>query len=112
MRWSASQYRRVYDELYENCDDDTQTKLDAFYDLLLDNGNLSGRPFSAPLEDGIFELRAKAARMLFYFGPSREIVFVHAIFKTTREVPRADIELAKKRRREIQRGTTTNPLAN
>jgi phage-related protein len=113
MNWTAFQYRRVWDEAYALCDDDTQEGLDRRLDLLLEHGNLAGRPITAPLGDGIFELRANAARMLFYFGASRSIVFVHCIIKKTRTVPTEDVKLAKKRRAEIiAKGAKTNALPN
>jgi phage-related protein len=100
MRWKSKQYGRVWQETYDACDEDTRDTLDYRLDLLEEYGNLSGRPISAHLEDGIFELRAKDARMLFYFSEWREIVFVHCIIKKTRKVPREDIESAKKNRTE------------
>lgn len=101
--WTAWQYRQVWDDLYGRCDEDTQTMLDYRLDLLKEKGNQSRRPISALLDDGIFELRAKSARMLFCFGDTRRIIFVHCVFKTTSRVPREDMELAKRRRSEIQR---------
>jgi len=100
MRWIAKQYDKVWTEIYESCDDDTRDVLDSHLDLLERNGSQSDRPISAPLGDGIFELRAKNVRMLFYFGKNRDIIFVHGIIKKVRKVPREDIELAKKRRKE------------
>jgi|ERR1700719_2375230 len=104
MRWIVTQYRTVWNDLYTECDEDTRDTLDRKLDLLQEKGNLSNRPISALLEDGIFELRAKEARMLFYFGEERDVVFVHCIIKKTRKVPREDIELAKRRRTEIRAG--------
>ena|ERR1700734_2791118 len=101
--WTAWQYRQVWSNLYDKCDEATQLKLDIHLSLLKEKGNLSRRPISALLDDGIFELRAKSARMLFYFGIMRTIVFVHCLFKDTRVVPREDIKLAQRRRSEIQR---------
>ena len=102
MRWTTSQYREAWDNTYSQCDSDMQDTLDRKLDLLQQYGNLCGRPTTAPLGDGIFELRAKDARMLFYFGEQREIVFVHGLIKKTRNVPRADIDRAKKNRTENQ----------
>jgi phage-related protein len=101
--WTAWQYRAVWSNLYDQCDQQTQTKLDYHLDLLKEKGIFARRPISAHLDEGIFELRANRARMLFYFGSAREIVFVHCIFKKTRKVPRDDIEQAKRVRSEIQR---------
>src|ERR1700679_3282653 len=104
MPWSANQWGKIWDATYASCDKDTQDLLDVRLDILKERGNLSGRPVTAPLEAGIFELRAKDARLLFYFGEERDIIFVHGIIKKTRSVPPADIKLAKKRREEILKG--------
>lgn len=101
MIWSAYQYDGVWDITYAMCDDATQELLDRRYVFLREHGNLSERPVSAPLGDGIFELRANNARMLFYFGLVRAIVFVNCFIKKTRKVSPEDIKLAKKRRTEI-----------
>jgi hypothetical protein len=114
MRWIALQFDTVWDSLYVQCDGNTQEMLDRRYVGLLEKGNLSERPISAPLRDGIFELRANAARMLFFFGPKRlEITFVNCFFKKQREVPPEEIDLAIKRRGQIlARMVTPNALAN
>ena len=100
--WIAWQYRQVWDDLYARCDEATRIMLDYRLDLLTEKGNLARRPISAHLDDGIFELRAKSARMLFYFGETRAIVFAHCIFKSTAKIPREDIKLAQRRRSEIR----------
>jgi phage-related protein len=113
MRWSTFQCDKVWDNIYSQCDEDTQLLLDRRLDFLREKGNLSGRPISAPLKDGIFELRAKIVRMLFYFEIGQMIIFVHGIMKKTGNLPPADIELAKKRRTEIRtKRRKTNALIN
>src|ERR1700722_13631439 len=102
MPWSAYQYRRVWDDFYESCDQETQETADRRLDFLQDHGNSSRPPISRHLDDGIFELRAKDARFLFYFSDLRSIVFVHAILKKRSGVPREDIEIAKDRRRDVR----------
>jgi phage-related protein len=113
MRWPAFQYGVVWDRTYVECDQNTQELLDRRLDLLCEHGNQSGRPISAPLGDGIFELRANDARMLYYFGSNHDIIFVHCLIKKTRKVAREDIELAKRRRAQIPaRGIKPNALPN
>jgi|ERR1700678_1252889 len=104
MLWSAHQYDKVWDEAYASCDDDAQGTFDRKLDFLQEHGSLSSRPVTAPLGGGVFELRVKDVRVLFYFGDKREIVFVHWIVKKTRNVSPEDIKLAKKKRTEIQSG--------
>jgi phage-related protein len=113
MHWSAHQFGSVWDVVYDSCDRDTREVLDRRLDILLEHGNNCGRPITAHLDDGIFELRAKSARMLFYFGTNRDIIFAHCIIKKTKKVPREDIETAKKNRAKIKlHGLQTNDLAN
>lgn len=107
LRWVPYQFKAVWSDLYQQCDRDTQETLDARMDLLLELGNRARRPVSEHLGNGIFELRAKNVRMLFYFGPERTIIFVHGITKKRRDVPRTDIELAERRRRMIVEGMET-----
>jgi len=62
-------------------------------------GNLASRPISAPLKDGIFELRARAgkvqARLLFFFQPGKRIIFAVSTIKKKSKVPEQDIDKAK-----------------
>lgn len=102
MEWTAWQYRDTYDALYEQVGDDVRLSIDVRIDQLLERGNLCGRPITALLEDGIFEFRAKDARILFYFEADKRIVFVVGIVKKQPAVPRSAIEDAKRIRRLIQ----------
>jgi phage-related protein len=95
----------VWDVVYASCDQATQELLDRHLFFLRQKGNLCERPISAPLGDGLFELRAKSARMIYIFRPQRTIIFVHCFIKKVRSVPPAEIKLAKKRRNEIEKGT-------
>src|SRR5215469_10997343 len=105
MPWVAYQFAAVWDKTYSNCDADTQEKLDQRLIGLREKGNLSDEPISKHLRNGIFELRAKTARMLFFFGPNRyQITFVNCFIKKQRKVPPEEIDLAIKRRSQIQVG--------
>ncbi len=59
---------------------------------------------SKPLGDGIFELRAKTARFLYYFEPGRNVIVVVAFLKDQQKVNRRFIEQAKDIRKIIQAG--------
>lgn len=103
--WKPKEYKKVFTEFYENrCDEDTRLTIDTRLDRLLEKGNLARKPVSEHLNSGIYELRAKNARCLFYFGDNKTIVFVHAIIKKQDKVPLEDIALAKRRKKEIEDG--------
>lgn len=94
MVWTAWQYRDVFDSLYSASDEATQRSILQRLDRLLEMGNLAKRPASSPLRDQILELRAKTARLLFFFQPGQRIIFVVGFFKRQDEVPPAEIDKA------------------
>jgi phage-related protein len=64
------------------------------------------RPFSEHVRDGLFAVRASAARqtrVFFCFGEGGKIVLLHAFAKTTPELPSREIEVALQRMRDFQR---------
>ncbi len=100
--WRLLQYRQVVEAVLDSQPLDLES-LEMRLDLLADRGNLCRRPISAPIEDGIFELRGTGpTRLLFYFRPNREIMFVHAVTKKQSKLDRKDIERAKRIRSQIE----------
>ena len=102
LLWKPVQYRDVWDSIYLSCDKDTQISLDFRLDQLVEKGALAREPISKPLGDGIFELRAKDVRVLYYFGFDRTIVFVNGIIKKRGDVLRREIKLAIKRKKFLE----------
>lgn len=74
-------------------------------DLLGDNGHLLREPYSKPLGDGIFELRAKIgsdiSRVLYFFFVGRKVILTNGFIKKTSKTPVTEINLAKKYRAEF-----------
>lgn len=74
-------------------------------ELVEEFGPSIGRPHTAPLGKGLFEIRAKGregiSRSLFCTLRGQEIVILHSFVKKTRKVPKKDIELARKRMKEV-----------
>ena len=104
LLWKPKQYRHSWDDFYADCDENTQITLDHRLDQLIEKGFQSRPPISKKLRDGIFELRGKTARVLFYFGSDRSIVFVHGIDKRRGDVPKREIDLAIKRKKYLEEG--------
>jgi phage-related protein len=67
-----------------------------------------GPPHTEPFGDGLFELRLKGAegigRVFFCTVVGRRIVMLHAFVKKTQKTPQREIELARKRLKEVKRG--------
>ncbi|MGM0760813.1 MAG: type II toxin-antitoxin system RelE/ParE family toxin [Thermodesulfobacteriota bacterium] len=65
-----------------------------------------GPPRCKPLENGIFEVRSRissgrTARVLFFIQDD-ELFLLHGFIKKTQKPPRQELELAKKRKKEME----------
>jgi phage-related protein len=76
---------------------------------LMERGNELGWPASEPVgqNTGLLVLRAKSpmaqGRLFYFFLSGRRIVFVHSVqAKKTRRIQRHDIDLALKRKKEVE----------
>ena len=73
-------------------------------EILEDKGNKLRLPYSEHLDDGIFEVRAKVgsdiSRVLYFFVVSHEIILTHGFIKKTQKTPPAEIERAKRYRKD------------
>lgn len=66
-----------------------------------------GRPHCAPIGNGLWEVRSdlesnRIARVIFCMG-NGHMILLHGFIKKTRKLPRADIDLALKRKTEVLR---------
>lgn len=85
-------------------------------ELLEEKGTELREPYSAPLEDGIFELRCKfgsnITRALYFFYVRKRIVVTNGFVKKTQKTPSGEIKLAKDRRKDwIERQECENENA-
>ncbi len=73
-------------------------------DLLEANGIALREPYSAPLQDGIFELRAKQGsditRVLYFFQVGNKAYLTNGFTEKTQTTPPSEIALAKKYRED------------
>lgn len=74
---------------------------------LLEDGGLDLRmPHSRAMKDGLFELRCKGpegiGRAFYCTQVGRELVILHSIIKKTQATPAKDLELARKRLKEVR----------
>lgn len=62
-------------------------------------------PFVKPLEEKIYELRAKDSegiyRVLYFAAAGRRFIMLHGFTKKTKKTPRKEIEIALKRKKEF-----------
>lgn len=74
-------------------------------DLVEEFGPSLGRPHTAPLGKGLFEIRAKGpegiSRSLFCTIKGQEIVILLTFIKKTQKIPKKHLALARKRMKEV-----------
>ena len=94
-------------EFIDSLDEGLQAKMLRAIDRLMDYGPLLRRPYSAPLGDGIFELRAQfgsdISRVLYFFIVNGCAVLTHGFIKKTQKTPPEEIERARRYRAEYLR---------
>jgi len=75
-------------------------------DLVRENGPDLGRPHTAPLEWGLYEIRAKGregiARSVYCTTRGREVVILLTAVKKSDKLPKRHMDTARKRMKEIQ----------
>ena len=77
-------------------------------ELIEEFGPDLGRPHTAPLGQGLFEIRAKGregiARSVFCTVKDREIVVLVTVIKKGNQIPKRHMETARKRMKDVQDG--------
>lgn len=75
---------------------------------IVEHGPNLGLPYTRAMGDGLFEIRAKGqegiGRALFCMLKGRKVVILHEFIKKTPKTPPADIQIARKRLKEIDHG--------
>ena len=75
-------------------------------EMIEEFGPAIGKPYTAPLGNGLFEIRAKGkegiGRFLFCMLKGKEIVILHSFIKKTRKTPRRELDKARKRMKELE----------
>lgn len=91
-------------EFLDSLEPKMRAKMLRTIDLLEVNGIALREPYSAPLEDGIFELRAKQGsnitRVLYFFQIGNKAYLTNGFTKKTQKTPPSEIDLAKKYRED------------
>lgn len=92
-------------EFLDSLDNKMRAKFIMEIKLLEEKGNELREPYSKPLEDGIFELRAKVgtdiSRVLYFFYYEGRIILTNGFIKKTQKTPKSEIQKAKQYRKDF-----------
>lgn len=65
-----------------------------------------GKPHTAPMGNGLFEIRARGregiGRSLFCARKGEEIIILHSFVKKTQRAPKKELDIARKRMKELE----------
>lgn len=74
-------------------------------EMIEDFGPALGKPHTAPMGDGLFEIRAKGkegiGRAFFCTVKGKEIIILHSFVKKTQRTPKKELENARRRLKEL-----------
>jgi len=76
-------------------------KIYAYLSILERNGTRAKIKYIKYLEDGIWEIRPLANRILFFYWQNDTFVLLHHFKKRSRKTPRKEIEQAKRNRNDF-----------
>jgi len=76
------------------------------FEMIEEHGPYLGKPYTDAFGDGLFEVRAKGAegigRSFFCYSNGKKIIILHSFVKKTQKTPHKEIEIALKRKKEIE----------
>lgn len=104
--WTIVYYsQRVQEEIY-NLPANIGVRYLRMAEMLIEFGPNLGMPHTRAMGDGLFELRVKGkegiARVFYCTLIGQRIVMLHSFVKKTDKTPRRELEIARRRQREVQ----------
>ncbi|AFV96631.1 MULTISPECIES: type II toxin-antitoxin system RelE/ParE family toxin [unclassified Sulfuricurvum] len=113
MQWKINYYQNQNGKLpvkewLEDISNEPKAEIFRIFTLLQKYGTELGLPFVRPLEQKIYEVRAKdnsgIYRVLYFAYTDKTFVMLHGFQKKTQSTPRKELEIAIKRLKEVQNG--------
>ena len=106
MIWKVDFYGDVEERILD-MPPKIQARIIKLLELMEKHGANLGSPHTESMGDGLFEIRAKAqegiGRGLFCYLKGKHIYVLHVFVKKSQKTPKNEIELARKRQREVQK---------
>jgi phage-related protein len=107
MTWTVEFFSKSVEDDILDMPPKIQARMIKLLELIEKHGANLGSPHTEPMGNGLFEIRAKAkegiGRSLYCYMKGRHIMILHAFIKKSTKTPKSDLELAKKRKGEIEK---------
>lgn len=105
MKWSIEYYSEEVQRKILSLPSGLLARYLRLTDLMLEFGSNLGMPHTKFLEDGLIELRVKSkegiARVFYCTLIEKRIMMLHSFIKKSNKTPRKEIQIAKKRMKEV-----------
>jgi phage-related protein len=106
MAWTLSYYSPKVAATVDAWPDGVLASFNGIARMMLEHGPNIGMPHTRAMGAGLFEVRAKGmegiGRAFYCTVIGQRIVILHAIVKKTDKTPPHDLEIARKRQREVK----------
>jgi len=106
MRYTIEYFHPYVKKEIEDWPADVLADYARIVELLMEFGPHLRMPHSRAMGDGLFELRPRSSegvgRVFYCFMINQRIVILHAFIKKTRETPKRELKLARKRMKEVK----------
>lgn len=106
MKWTITYFNNSVFKKISKLPKKLKARYVALTDRLQVIGPDIGMPHTRSLGQGLFELRIKAqegiARVFYCSQIGNEIVILHSFIKKTQEIPKKELDIARKRLQEVK----------
>jgi phage-related protein len=106
MQWKITYYNEDLKEVILALPDKLLARYLKLAELMEKYGADLGMPHTESLGKGLFELRVKGkegiARVFFCTKIGKKILMLHCFIKKTQKIPKKELELARKRLKEVK----------
>ena len=107
MKWQVTFYNEKVEEETLGFPKSILANFVHIVEMIEDFGPALGKPYTAPMGDGLFEIRAKGkegiGRSLYCTMVGKEIVILNSFIKKSQKTPKKELDLAKKRMKEVKK---------
>jgi phage-related protein len=106
MSWKITFFSNKVEEEVLLFPDGILANLLHIFEMIEEFGPALGKPHTATMGEGLFEIRAKGfegiGRVLFCTLKGKEIVVLHSFIKKTQKTPKKELDKARKRQKELK----------
>lgn len=112
MDWKITYYNKKIEDNVLGLPDTLLARYLRYAEIMREHGPAIGHPHTKTMSDGLYELRLKGkegiARVFYCTVINKEILMLHSIIKKQQKTPLKELQLARKRLKEVNKYAKTN----